>query len=49
VIDGIKKKPKDPPIQKKFELRHLFVIADGQDILDKNLKFSYVEINERLS
>ena len=27
----------------------MFIIADGQDILAKDLKFTYVEINDRLS
>lgn len=49
VIEGSKKKAKDPPVKKIFEKRYLFVIADGQDILAHDLKFSYVEINERLS
>jgi len=49
-IEGIRKtKPKDPPIKKIFEQRHVFIIADGQDILTENLKFTYVEINDRLS
>ena len=26
----------------------MFIIPDGQDILDPNLKFTYLEINERL-
>jgi hypothetical protein len=30
-------------------MRHIFVIADDQDILADQLKFSYVEINDRLS
>ena len=30
-------------------MRHLFVIADGQDILAEELQFAYIEINERLS
>ena len=34
---------------KLYEKRHLFVIADGQDILTENLEFSYIEINDRLS
>jgi hypothetical protein len=49
-IEGIRKsKPKDQPIKKIFEHRHLFIIADGQDILSEDLKFTYVEVNERLS
>jgi len=32
-----------------FDHRHIFVIADGQSILAEDLKFTYVEINERLS
>ena len=42
----LKEKPK---IQKNFDLRHIFVIVDGQDILAEELQFSYIEINERLS
>lgn len=49
-IEGIRKtKPKEEPIKKIFEQRHLFIIADGQDILQEDLKFTYVEINDRLS
>ena len=49
-LEGIRKsKPNDQPIKKIFDQRHLFIIADGQDILSENLKFTYVEVNERLS
>jgi len=30
-------------------MRHIFVVADDQDILAETLKFTYVEINDRLS
>lgn len=49
-LEGIRKaKPKDPPIKKVFDQRHLFILVDGQDILAEDLKFTYVEINDRLS
>lgn len=47
-IQGIRKKEK-PTIDKVFDQRHIFIIADGQSILAEDLKFTYVEINERLS
>ena len=46
-IKGIRKEK--PEIEKKFDQRHIFVLADGQDILAEGLKFTYVEINDRLS
>ena len=42
-------KKKAELVDKKFDVRNIFVLTDGQDILDQNLEFSYVEINERLS
>lgn len=47
-IQGIRKKAK-ASVDKMFDHRHIFVIADGQSILAEDLKFTYVEINERLS
>lgn len=35
--------------EKNYDQRHLFVLVDGQDLLDHDLKFSYIEINDRLS
>ena len=51
MFSKLKETLKEPPTEPKnlYEKRHLFVIADGQDILSKNLQFSYVEINDRLS
>ena len=42
-------KKKSEMIDKKYDVRNIFVISDGQDILGSNLEFSYVEINDRLS
>ena len=42
-------KKKSEMIDKKYYVRNIFVISDGQDILGSNLEFSYVEINDRLS
>ena len=41
-------KPKEPAVSKNYDLRHIFVLQDDQDILGEDLKFTYVEINERL-
>lgn len=46
---NIKKVVKEEKIKPDFPLRNIFVILDDQDILQENLEFSYVEINDRLS
>jgi hypothetical protein len=49
MFSKLKETMKEPSLKQLYEKRHIFVIADGQDILSKNLQFSYVEINDRLS
>ena len=44
-----KKDKKQEIIEKRYDVRNIFVLMDGQDILAKDLQFSYVEINDRLS
>ena len=36
-------------VEKRYEPRNIFVLSDNQDILAHDLKFSYVEINDRLA
>lgn len=40
---------KEPEIEKNFPERHIFVIADDQDLLAEEIKFTYIEINNRLA
>ncbi len=42
-------RPKQPEVDKVYDQRHIFIIADGQDILAEDLKFTYVAINDRIS
>lgn len=35
--------------QKIYNQRFIFVVAGGQDILSDDLKFTYIEINDRLA
>lgn len=40
---------KEPEIEKNFPERHIFVIADNQDLLADEINFTYIEINNRLA
>ena len=42
------KKQNDKAIM-KYEERYIFVLVDGQNIADDDLKFTYVEYHERLA
>ena len=36
-------------MEQDYDERHIFVLADDQDLLAEDLKFTYVEINHRLA
>ena len=36
-------------MDKEYCQRHIFMLAGGQDILSENLKFTYIEMNDRLA
>jgi hypothetical protein len=40
---------KEPEVEKNFPERHIFVIADDQDLLADEINFTYIEINNRLA
>ena len=44
-----KKKKVEQEIERNYSERHIFVLADDQDLLAEDLKFTYVEINHRLA
>lgn len=44
-----RKKKQEPDVEQDYDERHIFVLADDQDLLAEDLKFTYVEINHRLA
>ena len=36
-------------LEKDYCQRNVFFLAGGQDILEENLKFTYIEINDKLA
>lgn len=44
-----RRKKQEPEVDRNYCERHIFVLADDQDLLADDLKFTYVEINHRLA
>jgi len=44
-----RRKKQEPDVERNYDERHIFVLADGQNLLAEELKFTYVEINHRLA